>query len=156
MRALRVKILPRQIGDGLGWYRNVVMPARTLLSFERVSCFTHQKTHFTARIKSLIVYCSSTKLLIPPSTRHYPTGPLPLLTHSGLNLFNPIEIENALSILHASRAPASSQGLSAQWGQHSSAWRTAFLLQRRERAGSAVPEHSRTKGTCVTNPEGGT
>jgi hypothetical protein len=28
VRAMRVKILPLQIGDILGWHRNVVMPAR--------------------------------------------------------------------------------------------------------------------------------
>jgi hypothetical protein len=129
VRAMRVRILPLQIGDILGWYRNVVMPAR-ISSVQsrgsrveirescqqlRVSFKQHPLLHSSIRITlDHDLYSSREVRLLysphPPKTRHFST-PLTPTTHTAHRLqissfSTPIGPDNALAILHASRALA--------------------------------------------------
>jgi len=77
----------------LGWYRNVVMPARTLRNEFHTSILL--KRHTSLQNTHLWLWYA---VVLQASYPNYPTAFSHISLTPDLNLFNPIEIELALSI----------------------------------------------------------
>ena len=136
---MRVKILPLQIGDILGWHRNVVMPAR-ISSVQRpasrvesrienrvsscesapssILCFTlpselylTMTCMYSSREVCLLYTPHPNWAFLHPPHSHNPHNSSP----PDLLFSTPIGPDNALAILHASRAHAV-QGVSRRSG----------------------------------------